>query len=250
MRHDDLTERGVEPDEPCDAMGEESRQQAEGGHEQRTSEIIPTTSRDPSAPHAHILCLSDNRADSQNWVTAPSPPAATGSNVGLASQFAPQSHARVVAGAQYAVLAKCVYGANAVICAVESAEMPTAVPSRPMRLCVGACREGGGAATGAEAGAEPEATRAACTMAARSAAVTRRSMASGCNGDGARVLEACRARLLSEGRASVERNIYTENEAPAGHAFGAFACGGFAVRTGDLDDPIQCTCVVVETHVW
>ena len=64
-------------------------------------------------------------------------------------------------------------------------------------------------------------------------------------------LQACRARLLSKGRASVERNIYTENEASAGHAFGAFACGGFAVRTGDLDDPIQCTCVVVvETHVW
>ena len=113
-----------------------------------------------------MLCLSDNRADSQNWVTAPSPPAATGSNVGLASQFAPQSHTRVVAGAQYAVLAKCVYGANAVICAVESTEMPTAVPSRPMRLCVGACREGGGTATGAEAGAEagPEAGGGACRL--------------------------------------------------------------------------------------
>ena len=41
----------------------------------------------------------------QNCVRSPSPPDATGSKVGFASQFAPQSQARVDAGEQYPVLA-------------------------------------------------------------------------------------------------------------------------------------------------
>ena len=38
------------------------------------------------------------RRDAQNWVTAPSPPDATGINVGFAAQLAPQFHASVVEG--------------------------------------------------------------------------------------------------------------------------------------------------------
>ena len=41
---------------------------------------------------------SERRRDAQNWVTAPSPPDATGMNVGFAAQLAPQFHASVVEG--------------------------------------------------------------------------------------------------------------------------------------------------------
>ena len=83
-------------------------------------------------------------ADSQNWVMTPSPPDATGWKSGFASQLAPQSHASVVFGVQYAVLAKCVYGAKDAISAGGTAVMLLSESCR---------RQGAASATGASAAA-------------------------------------------------------------------------------------------------
>ncbi len=64
------------------------------------------TERVPNNSHFGRPMLRQRSLDSlQNWVTTPSPPDATGMNVGFASQFEPQVHVRVVFGWQYAVLA-------------------------------------------------------------------------------------------------------------------------------------------------
>lgn len=59
----------------------------------------------------------------QNCVEEPSPPDAVGMKSAFALQLAPQDHAKVLAGWQYAALAKNENGLNEAICAVDKVLM-------------------------------------------------------------------------------------------------------------------------------